>query len=316
MDALPIQEETGLPFASTVPGRMHACGHDAHMATALGIARHFTTGGAALPCRLRLVLQPGEEGYDGAQAMIDAGVLDGVEAIAGLHVGCIFPELPRGRFGTRKGTVMASCTFFDLTFTGKGTHGAYPHQGADPLLAASQFVAGVQQVRYRAASPVHPTVISIGSVQGGTAANVLPETVLVTGTMRTTTWEDLDAMKEHLERHIRAVALANGVEYHYQGNLRAPITINADPVLAELLEAAVTEAHGPGSFQWLPEPTLGGEDFGAFLQKIPGVFFFLATNPDGCTAPHHHPKFMVDDGLLAGTIPVVEGLMRKWAARR
>ena len=313
MDALPVQEETGLPFASTFPGRMHACGHDAHMATALGVARHYTQGGAPLPCRLRLIFQPGEEGYDGALRMIEGGALEGVEAIAGLHVGCIFPELPKGAFGTRKGTVMASATFFSVTFRGKGTHGAYPHQGTDALLAACQFVASLQTVRYGATSPVHPTVISIGSIHAGSAWNVLPEEAVVGGTFRTTTWDDLMAMVERMERHARATASSFGVEVAIQRDLRAPITANTDPAMADMLEAAVLEAHGPESFQWMPDPTLGGEDFGAFLLKVPGVFFFLGT---GNIAPHHHPRFDVGDEELHRTIPVVDALIRRWAASR
>jgi amidohydrolase len=313
MDALPVQEETGLPFASSFPGRMHACGHDAHMATALGVARRYTQGGAALPCRLRLIFQPGEEGWGGAQRMIEGGALDGVEAIAGLHVGCMFPDQPNGCFGTRKGTVLASATFFSVTFRGKGSHGAYPHEGTDALLAACQFVATLQTVRYGAASPAHPTVISIGSFHAGSAWNVLPEEAVVGGTLRTTTRDDLAAMVERLERHARATAAGFGVDVAIQRDLRAPITANTDGAMADLLEAAVLEAHGPGSFQWMPEPSLAGEDFGAFLEKVPGVFFFLGT---GNAHPHHHPRFDVADGELHRAIPVLDALIRKWAAGR
>ena len=315
MDALPVQEETGLPFASAFPGRMHACGHDAHMATALGIARHYTSG-AVPPCRLRLIFQPGEEGWNGAQGMIAAGALDGVAAIAGMHVGSLFPELPRGCFGTRKGTVMASATFFELAFQGRGSHGAFPEQGADALLAACRLVAGLQTVRYGAASPVHPTVISVGSIHAGSAANVLPESAVVAGTLRTTTREDLAAMLEHLDRQARAAALAHGVEVVLKQELRAPITANSDPALPDLLAAAVRAAHGPDSFQWLPEPTLTGEDFGAYLEQVPGIFFFLGTRPDGNRAPHHHPRFDVADGELHRTIPVLDALLRSWAGAR
>ena len=316
MDALPVQEEASVPFASTVPGHMHACGHDAHMAAALGLARHYTAGGETLPCRLRLILQPGEEGWDGAARMIEAGALDGVEAIAGLHVGCIFPELPKGCFGTRKGTVMAASVFFDLTFKGKGTHGAYPHLGLDALQAACQFVSGLQTVRYGAASPVHPTVITIGSIHAGSAANVLPGEAAVSGSFRTTTQEDLAAMGAGLERHARAIADAHRVEVALASHMAAPITANSDHALADLLAEAVADTQGPDRWQWIADPSLGGEDFGAFLQKVPGVFFFLGTNPEGCDAPHHHPKFMVDDGELARIVPVAAALIRKWAAGR
>jgi amidohydrolase len=314
MDGLPIQEDTGAPYASSFPGRMHACGHDAHMAVALGIARHYT-GGAPLPCRLRLIFQPGEEGYHGAQHMIQGGALEGVAAIAGMHVGSIFPELPQGCFGTRKGAVMAAGTSFELTFKGRGAHGANPHLAADALLAACQFVGTLQSARYSGASPVHPTVISVGSIRSGAAANVIPGEATVTGTMRTTSLEDLPAMNAQVDQLARGLALAHGVEVTVQSDLVTPLTANADPALADLLAAAVAEVHGSESFMWFAEPNLGGEDFGEYLKQVPGVFFFLATTPAGNTAPHHHPNFQVADELLAKAVPVVDALLRAWAAR-
>jgi amidohydrolase len=310
MDGLPVLEETGAEYASTIPGRMHACGHDAHTAMALGIARHFTTDGAQLPCRLRLIFQPGEEGHRGAAFMIEGGALEGVAAIAGLHVG-IFPELKKGVFGTRKGTVMASVTAFEVTFRGKGTHGAMPHLGADALLAACQFGAGVQTVRYAATSPVQPTVISIGSIHAGTASNVISEKAVLGGTMRATSVQDQAALEARMAQFAQGIALANGVEMEIGSVIGAPITANADEGMVDLLAAAVTAAHGPDSFMWLPDPTLGGEDFGEYLMRVPGVFFFLGAD---IAAPHHHPKFNVDEEVLEKTVPVVDALIRKWAA--
>jgi amidohydrolase len=246
--------------------------------------------------------------------MVQGGALEGVAAIAGLHVGTIFPQLPKGHFGTRKGTVMASVTAFTVTFRGKGTHGAYPHQGTDSLLAACQFGAGIQSVRYSAASPVQPTVISIGSIHAGAASNVLPEMAVLEGTMRTTTLADKAAMDKKLAAYAQGIALANGVSVAISDVLGAPITANTDFAMADLLAAAVTETYGAESFMWFDDPTLGGEDFGEYLMRVPGVFFFLGTNPDGSTAPHHHPKFNVADDVLYKTVPVVDALIRKWAA--
>jgi amidohydrolase len=311
MDGLPVLEETGAEYASTIPGRMHACGHDAHTAMALGIARHFTTGGAQLPCRLRLLFQPGEEGHLGAQFMIKGGALEGVAAIAGLHVG-IFPELKKGCFGTRKGTVMAAVNAFEVTFRGKGTHGAMPHLGSDALLAACQFGAGAQTVRYMTTSPVQPTVISIGSIHSGTASNVISEKAVLTGTFRATTAADQAAMEQRMAQYAQGIALSNGVEVEITSVIGAPITANTDEAMAEMLAAAVTETQGPDSFMWLADPTLGGEDFGEYLKLIPGVFFFLGAD---IAAPHHHPRFNVAEDVLHQTVPVVDALMRKWAAR-
>jgi amidohydrolase len=246
--------------------------------------------------------------------MIEGGALEGVAAIAGLHVGSICPDLPKGCFGTRKGTLMASATFFTVTFHGRGAHGATPDQGADALLAACQFAAALQTVRYGAASPVHPTVLSLGSIHAGSAANVIPEEAVLTGTMRTTSLEDLAAMNRKLDLLARGVALAHGVEVRVDAALRAPLTANTDSALVDLLAAAVAAAHGPESFRWLAEPTLMGEDFGAFLERVPGVFFFLGTNPGGSTAPHHHPRFEVAEEELPKPIAVVEALLRLWTA--
>ncbi|MDR3671156.1 MAG: M20 family metallopeptidase [Holophaga sp.] len=312
MDGLPVLEETGAEYASRTPGRMHACGHDAHTAMALGIARYYTTGGGKLPCRLRLIFQPGEEGFAGARFMMKGGALEGVGVISGLHVG-IFPELPLGCFGTRKGTVMASVTLFEVTFTGKGTHGAFPHMGADALLAACQFGAGVQTVRYGATSPVAPTVISIGSFHSGTACNVISEKAVLAGSMRATSVADQTVLEQRFAQFAQGIAQANGVKVEIHNTVGAPITANDDPALVDLLQAAVTEAHGPDSFMLFTDPTLGGEDFGDYLKEVPGVFFFLGTD---ITAPHHHPKFNMTEAVLGKTVAVVDGLMRKWAALR
>jgi len=314
MDALPIQEETGADFASTIPGRMHACGHDAHMAIALGIARHYSTEGAPLPCRLRLIFQPGEEGYGGALRMIRAEALEGVEAIAGLHVGCFSAELAKGCFGTRKGTLMGSVDAFEVTFKGTGTHGAYPNRGADPLLAACQFVAGLQTVRYRAVSPVRPASLSIGSIQAGTVFAVIPELAVVKGGTRATTGEDQAALLAGVRSLAEGIAMANGIGVRFEHVPIAPMTANTDPALPDLLAASVAEVLGADSFRWLADPIIGGEDFGEFLLRVPGVFFFLATNPDGCEAQHHHPGFSVADEVLPGAVLVVDALIRNWAA--
>jgi amidohydrolase len=199
-----------------------------------------------------------------------------------------------------------------VTFTGKGTHGAAPDQGTDALLAGCQFAAALQTVRYGAASPDRPTVLSLGSIHAGSAANVIPGEAVLTGTLRTTSLEDQAAMGRQLERLAQGIALANGVAVQLEASLRAPMTANTDPALAELLEAAVGAAHGAARFRWLAGPTLVGEDFGAYLERVPGVFFFLGTQPEGSTAPHHHPRFEVAEAALPGAVPVVDALLRLW----
>jgi amidohydrolase len=315
MDALPVQEATGADYASTHPGRMHACGHDAHMAVALGIARRFSMEGAALPCRLRLIFQPAEERAEGARRMIDAGVLEGVRGIAGLHVwtGGSTP-VPNGVIASRAGTLMASCDFFEIRFTGQQTHGAFPHAGTDALLAACQCVAALQTARYSGVDPAHGAVLSVGMIHAGTAPNVLPRRAVLNGSARATDPGDRERIEQKVRRLAEGIGLASGTDVAITWNRMAPATVN-DPAMAALAEAAAVAAHGPGAFLWLERPTLAGEDFGEFLERVPGVMVLLGCGDPGrgITEPLHHPRFELDEQVLARAVGFVEELLRRWA---
>jgi amidohydrolase len=315
MDALPIQEVTGAEYASTHPGQMHACGHDAHMAIALGIARHFSTEGNLLPCRLRLIFQPGEEVATGAKRMIAGGALKGVQAIAGLHVwNSGSPAVPNAVFGSRVGAIMAACEFFEIHFKGLQTHGAFPNLGNDALLAACQCVSGLQTARYSAVDPTHAAVISVGMIHAGAAPNILPDRSVFQGSVRTVDSGDREKIEQKVRRLAEGVGLATGTDVTVVWNRMIQATVN-DRTMVLLVEAAIRKALGEGAFVLLDQPTLGSEDFGEYLEHVPGVFLFLGTSNArrGIMMPLHHPAFELDEWVLPRAIPVVDELLRRWA---
>lgn len=297
MDALPIHEENDVPYASTHPGAMHACGHDAHMAILLGIARWFTLHPAAFP--VRLIFQPGEEGFAGAREMIRGGALEGVAAIVAVHVGELFPSIPPGHGGLRPGVMMASSDHFTLVFRGKGGHAATPHLTADPVVAAAQYVLAVQALRSRQLSPVHPAVISVCSVHGGSAHNVIPTEVILEGTVRTVTSRDQDFLRGRMETLARHAAGDAGLEAGLHWHESYPVVLN-DPGVTGLVEGTARLCLGDAGVVALPDPSMGGEDMAFYLREVPGCLWSFTThNPGkGITAPHHTPRFDVDDSLL------------------
>ncbi len=318
MDALPIQEATGVDYASTIPGQMHACGHDAHMAIALGLARHFTMGGATLPCRLRLIFQPAEELAQGAQRMIAAGVLEGVQAIGGLHVWTQgSTAVPSAVFGSRVGTLMASCDFFEIRFSGLQTHGASPHAGTDALLAACQWVSALQTARYSAADPVHAAVLSVGMIHAGTAPNILPQEAVIRGSARATNLGDRERIEQKARRLAEGIGLATGTDVTINWNRMIRTTVN-DPHMVELAQAAALAAYGEGAFLHLDQPCLTGEDFGEYLENVPGVMVLLGCGNvgRGITMPLHHPAFELDEQVLPRAVGFVEELLRRWVIGR
>ncbi len=318
MDALPIQETTGAEYASTIPGQMHACGHDAHMAIALGIARHFTTKGHEVPCRLRLIFQPGEEVAKGAKQMIAGGALEGVQAIAGLHVWSTgSPAVPNAVFGSRIGAVMASGDFFEIHFKGLQTHGAFPNLGNDALLAACHCVSAMQTAKYSAVDPTHAAVISVGMIHAGTAPNILPERSTIQGSVRTTDPGDRGKIEQKVRRLAEGVGLATGTDVTVVWNSIIPATIN-DRSMVLLAAAAVEAALGEGAFMHLDRPTLAGEDYAEYLERVPGVLLFLGTSNagKGIMAPLHHPAFELDESVLPRAVPVVDELLRRWARKQ
>ncbi len=297
MDALPVTEATGLPFASRHEGRMHACGHDAHMAMLLGAAEMLSAIVREEPGRLRgkvlFLFQPAEEGPGGAAPMIAEGVLDEpkVDVCLGAHV---WPSLPVGTVGVKPGPLMAAMDRFELAVHGRGGHAATPHLCVDALETATQVVGALQRVVSRMTDPLEPVILTIGELHAGTAYNVIPGEARMAGTVRTFSPDVRAAWEDRIRTVADGVCAAMGatatLDFHY---CHGPV-INT-PRVAEVVSRAVVEARGEQAVT-TPTPTLGGEDFSCFLERIPGCFFFVGCGGD---VPIHNPRFDLDERCLA-----------------
>ncbi|MBY9080470.1 amidohydrolase [Paenibacillus sp. HN-1] len=288
IDALPIEEQTGLPFASKIPGKMHACGHDFHTATILGAAYLLKNREAELPGTVRVLFQPAEETGHGAESILESGGLDGVAAIFGLHNS---PDLPAGSFGTRTGALTAGVDRFEITVQGIGAHAATPENGVDAIVTAAQIITSLQTIVSRQTSAGEPVVLSVTRINGGFTWNVLPEKVELEGTVRTHNEEVRRLIPDTMTRIIEGIAAAAGAEAKLHWYPGPPATINdgywAD-FTKEMAEQAGYEVHD------IP-PQMGGEDFSLYLQKIPGAFVNIGTGPAYAL---HHPRFDVDETAL------------------
>jgi amidohydrolase len=294
MDGLPIQELNATPYVSQELGRMHACGHDGH--TAIGAVAARIVASRALPGRVRFVFQPAEEGEGGAQSVIRAGVMDGVDMAFGIH---LWNELPIGTIGVKSGPLMASVDRVRIVIRGRGGHGAKPHRAADPVVAAAHVVTALQTIVSREVSPVQAAVITIASIRSGEAFNVIPEEAILTGTIRTFDAELRSSMPARIARVARGVA--SGLQCRADVEVRAgnPAVINDARAAAIARRAAVRVV---GERQVVePEPTMGGEDMACYFEKAPGCFVFVGSEnaEGGFTEPHHSPRFDFDERALA-----------------
>ncbi|MFH1466018.1 MAG: M20 family metallopeptidase [Pseudomonadota bacterium] len=289
IDALPMQEETGLPYASVVPGCMHACGHDGHMAILVGVARALAR--AAAPVNARLIFQPAEEGGLGAARVIREGALEGVPEIYGLHN---WPALPTGTAAVAQGPVMGASRLFEAVFHGRGGHGSQPQVTADPILAAAHFVTTAQAVVSRLVHPLDPAVVSFGAVQGGTKGNIIPDTVRLLGTLRCLDDALMERMEARLQVHARAAAEPLGVRAELSFHAPYPATVNGPAGAArvrQVIAAGAQPWEGPSPF-----PCMGAEDFALYLQQLPGAYFFLGSgHPDGSSPGIHRADYDFDD---------------------
>ncbi len=296
MDALPIFEESEEEYKSVVDGNMHACGHDGHTSVALSAARQLLKIKRPKRGSIKFLFQPAEEVGDGAKAMIEEGVLENpkVDAAFGLH---LWNYMPTGVVGVTPGPVMAAADLFTVDIFGEGCHGAQPHMGRDPVLAAAHVITSVQQIASRIVNPLTPVVVTVSQIHGGDAYNVIPDSVTIAGTIRTfddEVWEGIPGLfQEIVERTAHAFDCTVEIDYK-----RATRPVENDPEMTALVREIAVELVGEDNI--VEEQTTGAEDFAEFLHHVPGCFFFVgsANHEEGKDHPHHSPRFDFDEGSL------------------
>lgn len=292
MDALPIAEETGLPFASGVEGKMHACGHDGHTSMLVGAAHALSGMREELGGSVRFFFQPAEEGGGGGRVMLDEGAGEGVEKVYALH---LWPGMPFGMVGTKAGPIMAAADGFELEIRASGGHGAMPHLSSDAIVIAAHVVTALQTLVSREVDPVEPAVLTVGQIDAGTAFNVIPETARIGGTVRTLNEGLRREMPERMERIARGVAGAMRGDAELEYNFSYPVTRN-DEGSAKTALAVARDLFGGESVREVENPSMGGEDFAYYLEEIPGAYIWLGIGED---APRlHTPKFGFDEEIL------------------
>jgi len=314
MDALPITEATGLEFASTRPGVMHACGHDGHTAMLLGAARELVARRDALCGEIRFLFQHAEETFPGgADEMVSRGVMDGVTRVIGAH---LWADLPLGTVGVPSGAVTAAPDTFWITIRGKGGHAAIPQQTVDPIAIGAQVVTNLQHLVARGVDPLDSAVVSVTQFHAGTTHNVIPETAELNGTVRTLDATVRTELAARMERVIRGITEAHGATYEFTYERGYRPVVNDAAVTAEMVEV-VRDVCGADAVAHM-RPVMVGEDFSAFQQKAPGTFFFVgAARPvDGAVHPHHHPKFDVDEGAFESGVRIFVGAAMRYCGGR
>ena len=309
MDALPVEERTGLPYASKRQGVMHACGHDLHTCTGLGVARLF----AALPslqARVRLLFQPAEEIAQGAIWMRDAGATKGLDALFGIHV---VPNLPAGIVGIRRGCLTAAAGELEILVRGEAGHGARPHQSVDAIWMAAKVVTELQQAISRRLDALQPVVVSFGKVEGGRAFNVIADQVRLLGTVRCLDLDQHAMLPGWIEDTVQAICAGCGGSAEVRYRCIAP-PVDNDVALTNLLERCAIERLGRDQVVPVEQPSLGAEDFAELLRDVPGMMMRLGVaGPDGC-APLHNGAFALDETALAVGIEVLVATLLAWMA--
>lgn len=296
IDALPIDEQNDVPYRSTRPGVMHACGHDAHTAILMGVARWFRTHGD-FPGQVKLIFQEGEELVPGgAQGLVDAGVMDDVDHILGLHV---WSDIPIGQAHIVEGPMMAATDRFTVRIRGKGGHGGLPHQTVDALVIASHVVLNLQTIVSRKVDPLESAVVSVGRISAGSAFNVIAEEAILEGTLRSFSNGVREQLKKEVERIAQATCAMYGANCEVELETGYPVLVN-HPRETEVFRQACRAALGEDNGIENSRPVPGAEDFARYLEVKPGAFLFLGCRNEqkGAVWPHHHPRFNIDEDVL------------------
>ena len=311
MDALPIQERTSLEYASSIPGVMHACGHDIHTTVGLGTAMILSQIASELGGKVRFIFQPAEEIAQGANWMVKDGVMNNVAAILGLHV---FPSIPAGSIGIRYGALTAAADDLEIIIIGESGHGARPHEAIDAIWIASQVITSLQQAISRTQNPLRPVVLSIGKINGGRAPNIIADRVQLLGTVRSLHPETRNNLPDWIEKIVSNVC--NSYNAKYQVNYRQGVpSVQNDNALTQLLQSAAEEAWTNERVQILPEPSLGAEDFSIYLEHAPGAMFRLGVGYEERIINHplHHPQFEVDESaIMTGVVTLAYAAYKYW----
>ena len=315
MDALPMKEESGVPFASKQDGRMHACGHDAHVAMLAGAARLLARRRGDFAGAVKLLFQPGEEGYGGARVLIGEGLLDAeprVDAAFAIHVD---PSLPRGRVATRPGPILASGDLISIDVEGRGGHASMPHLAVDPIPVACEIVMALQSLVTRRIDAFDPVVITITRIQAGTTGNVIPAKASLLGTLRSVSEKARETARDGIRRVAEGIAAAHGVDAKVHLVPGYPVTVN-DAEFAAFARAVATEVVGDDAVIDMRAPIMGAEDFSYVLQRVPGALVFLGVRPpDGPGEPLHSSRMRIDEDAMATGIALHAAVALRWLAQ-
>jgi amidohydrolase len=297
MDALAMDEANKVPYASKIKGKMHACGHDAHVAILLGVAKFFSSIPDQVRGNIKWIFQPAEEGGGGGKVMVEEGILENpkVDAIFGAHV---FPFLPIGKVGVNEKEGLAAADRFTIKIIGKGGHAASPHVTKDPILAAGNLIIQIHSIVSRNVNPLESGVITIGKVSGGTASNIIPDEVELIGTVRSLNPQVREELKSRIEQVTQGVACSFSMDYRFDFEYGYPVLIN-DPEMSKLVASACSKGIGKENVEVL-KPSMGGEDFAYYLEKVPGSFFRLGCRNEekGMIHPYHSSLFDIDEMIL------------------
>ena len=311
MDALPVEERTGLPYASLNQGLMHACGHDIHTTVGLGVARILGPLAEQLVGTVRLLFQPAEETAQGAAWMVADGAMQGVDALFGVHV---FPSLSVGTIGVRSGSLTAAAGELEVEVLGEGGHGARPHQSTDAIWIAARVVSGLQEAISRRLDALHPVVVSFGRIEGGKAFNVIADHVRLLGTVRCLDLELHSQLPTWIEETVQAICKGYGGEARVRYRCISP-PVHNDPELTQLLADEAVELLGRPQVEWLEQPSLGAEDFAELQRDTPSTMFRLGVaGPKGCT-PLHSNTFAADEAAVGVGVEVLSASLLRWLER-
>jgi hippurate hydrolase len=292
MDALPILEDTGLPFSSETEGKMHACGHDGHTSILVGAAHALSGMRDRLGGTVKFIFQPAEEGGGGGKVMVDEGIADDVSSIFAVH---LWPGLPFGKVATKAGPIMAAADAFEMEVKATGAHGAMPHFGSDAISIAAQVVTVLQTIVSREVDPVEPAVLTVGEIGAGTAFNVIPDRAHLGGTVRTLNADLRQNMPRRMEELARGIAKGMRGDIDLDYTFSYPVTVN-DEAAANLALGVAEDLFGGESVLELPSPSMGAEDFSYFLESVPGAFIWLGIGEDASGL--HTPKFAFEEEIL------------------